>query len=122
MCASGEVSGGVMGATLDGAELPLPLDAAKESGGERELLEGDGERDGGRGTWVGCIGSIGVEGVRTMEVFALTRDLVPLPLPLASGEGGSSCIRPEHSGRSTTVGGPVWGPARFRTEEKCSQS
>jgi hypothetical protein len=128
LCIREEMSGGVRGARLDGAVLELVLDVAWESGGERELfsVEGVGERDGGRGTWVGASVSIGVEGVITTAVgafaFAFPREVVDLPVPLGAGGMGSSWMRSGRSGRSTTLGRPVWGPARFRTDEKCSQS
>ena len=122
VCAREDMSGGVRGARLDGAVL----DVACEVGGERELVSADGEeeREGGRGIWVGANVSMGVEGVRTTEVVAFTLLLErrALPLPLDACGIGSSCALGARSGRSTTLGKPVWGPARFRTEEKCSQS
>lgn len=123
LCASADVSGGVGGARLEGAEV---LALACESGGEREEEEGEAEREGGRGMPAGSGGGGAAAWafLRGMAGALLRGAALPLPLDgrIGSGTADSSRARPRRSGFSTTSGGPVCGPARFRTEEKCSQS
>jgi hypothetical protein len=55
--------------------------------------------------------------------FVLRLGLVDLDLVECGGEGRAvASMSGPGGGTSWTLGRPWWGPRRFRTDEKCSQS
>lgn len=108
----------------------LEMGASAAAGSTRGCVDGDGERDMGRGTWDGVRGAAD-SASRTADTFDLGLDAPCDSVGFAlarkggfflAGEGGNGGGGRLTAGDSTTLGRPVWGPRKLRMDEKCSQS